>query len=85
MKNKFVFLIITDDYKKVVVKGFKTMKDNPFYGIKLEDFDYKLKPNYLIFNNLKRAKNVITHYHFKELAEENNCKFKVYNMICHEY
>ena len=33
-----------------------------------------------MFDDPKRAKQVINHFYLKELAEQNNCKFKVYSL-----
>lgn len=79
-KNKIKCVLITDDYKQVVVRQYTKLKNDPFYGVKLEDFNYTLKPNYLMFDDPKRAKQVINHFYLKELAEQNNCKFKVYSL-----
>lgn len=78
MNNMIKCIIITDDYKQVVVRQYTKLKRDPFYGVKLEPFDYKLKSNYLMFNEPKRAEQVINHFYLKQLAEQNNCKFKVY-------
>ena len=78
--NMIKCIIITDDYQYVVVRQYTKLKNNPFYGVKLEKFNYELKSNYLMFDDPKRAKQVINHFYLKQLAEENHCKFKVYSL-----
>ena len=39
----YVFIVISTDFEKVVCRNFTKLKDNPFYGISTEKFDYKLK------------------------------------------
>ena len=79
-KHKIKCVIITDDYKYVVTRQYTKLKNNPFYGVKLTEFNYVLKPEYIMFDDPKRAQQVINHFYLKELAEQNNCKFKVYSL-----
>lgn len=79
MKNKnFAFILISDDFKYVVSRGFSKIKNNPFFGIKLELFDYDLKEDYVIFNDEIRAENALKHFYVKELAEKENVRLRTY-------
>lgn len=74
----YVFIVISTDFEKVVCRNFTKLKDNPFYGISTEKFDYKLKNNYITFNNEIRAQNALNHFYFQQLAEKENCTFRTY-------
>lgn len=80
MKNSdWGFLIISKDFNYVVTKGFEnTQKNNPFYGIDVTKFNYKVTPNLLFFTDENRAENAIKHFHFKELSEKYDCQFRTY-------
>ena len=77
-KVKHFFIIISTDFDKVVCKSFTKLKNNTFYGIYTEKFEYKLKKNYVTFTNEFRAKNALNHFYFKQLAEQENCTFRTY-------
>jgi hypothetical protein len=78
--NNFVFILISDDFKYVVCKGFTTIKNNPFFGVYLEDFDYDLQDNYVTFNDENRAENALNHFYIKELMNKENIRLRSYCM-----
>ena len=78
VNSNYVFIIISTDFEKVVCKNFTKLKNNPFYGISVEPFNYSLKNNYVIFKNEIRAANALKHFYFQQLAEKENCTFRTY-------
>lgn len=76
--NNFAFILITEDFQNVVCKGFTKLKNNPFYGIYLDKFNYDLKDNYLTFNNEIRAENAMNHFYVKELMEKEKVRLRTY-------
>jgi hypothetical protein len=81
-KINIKYIIISTDFEKVVCKKYNTIKADPFYGVYVESFDYKLEDHYLTFTNEERALNAIKHFHLTTLAESENCKFRTYSFKC---
>lgn len=78
--KNFVFILISEDFKYVVCKRFPTIKNNPFFGVYLDDFDYDLQDNYVTFNDENRAENALNHFYIKELMNKENIRLRSYCM-----
>ena len=79
--NKYVFIIISKDFNSVVTRGFKSMPKNPFFGIDVKPFEYKVDDEILTFSDEDRAENALKHFYFKQLAEKENTEFRPYCII----